>query len=311
MVIKNEHQLSAIFTEFVIDTLNGITVFDGDDKVIFCNDTAAQMFGYAISSDLYGMNFNQIITHCYNTKAGLIIDTDDVENWLASANEKRRSKNHRRFEADFQDGSWYLISEQVVNNDYLVMISVDITDKKNAENRLTEMSKELYFLATTDALTNVYNRRHFIEQVNVEQQRCQREKYGYALLMLDIDLFKDVNDNFGHACGDNVLTRTATAIKLELREYDLLGRIGGEEFAILLPNTTSASALSIAQRIRTAIENLNIKCKNNTIKITASIGIAMDENANISVEDIFLKADKLLYKAKDKGRNQVAINQEK
>lgn len=308
MAKQKTDPLDAIFAEFVINTLNGICVFDGNDKVIFTNDTAAQMFGYEDKSCLQNKYFKDVINHCYHTKTGLIIETDDLAAWLELADKKRRSKNHRRFEADLHDGSWYLISEQVVQDDCIVMISADITDKKNAESRLTQMSEELFFLATTDALTNVYNRRYFIEQAEVEQRRCRREDYGYALLMLDLDFFKNINDNYGHACGDSVLTTVADAIKSQLREYDLLGRIGGEEFAILLPNTTSATALSIAQRIRNSIENLTIECKTHSLKITASIGVALDEQANKDIEDLFLIADKLLYKAKENGRNQVAIN---
>lgn len=308
MANQKNDQLDAIFSEFVINTMNGICVFDGNDKIIFTNDTAAQMFGYEDQSCLQNKYFKEIINHCYNTKTGLIIETDDLTTWLELAYKKRRSKNHRRFEVDLHNGSWYLISEQIVHDDCIVMVSADITDKKNAENRLTEMSKELFFLATTDALTNVFNRRHFIEQAEVEQRRCRRENYGYALLMLDLDFFKSINDNYGHACGDAVLVSIADIIKEALREYDLLGRIGGEEFAILLPNTHHNSAQAIAERIRKAIESLQIECKAHTLNVTASIGVALDEKANICLEDMFLVADKLLYQAKENGRNKVAID---
>ena len=92
------------------------------------------------------------------------------------------------------------------------MITTDITDKKDTETRLSNMSKELFLLATTDALTNAFNRRHFMEKARTEQKRCQREKSGYALLMLDLDSFKAINDNYGHACGDAVLIGIAEMI---------------------------------------------------------------------------------------------------
>ena len=125
--------------------------------------------------------------------------------------------------------------------------------------------------------------------------------------MLDLDYFKSINDNYGHACGDKVLVKVAEALKLELRQYDILGRIGGEEFAILLPNTNKSSALSIAQRIRESIENLPIKYKKNTLRVTTSIGVAVDLNADKNLDELFLEADKRLYKAKENGRNLVAI----
>lgn len=301
------NQLKTIFSEFVIDTMNGIIVFDGSDRIIFCNNAAARIYGLKNTSYLHEKTFSQMATHCYHTNTGVIIDTDDLDTWLEYAKSKRRSEKYRRFEIDLHDGSWHQISEQLVDNNCIVMISTDITDKKNAEARLTEMSEELFLLATTDALTNTFNRRHFIEQSRVEQSRCQREKYGYALLMLDLDSFKAVNDTYGHACGDAVLINTVKAIKLELRDYDLLGRMGGEEFAILLPNTTRSSALAISQRIRCSIENLKIECNKHSIKATVSIGIALDDDASIDLEEIFLIADKFLYHAKENGRNQVVV----
>jgi diguanylate cyclase (GGDEF)-like protein/PAS domain S-box-containing protein len=303
----NLDQLKTIFSEFIFDTMNGIMVFDGNDQIIFCNQVIADMFGFSNHENLHGKTFNQIITHCYQSQSGLIIETDNLNTWLKYAEEKRRSENYRRFEVDLHDGRWFLISEQLVNKDCIVMISTDITDKKNAETRLTEMSAELFLLATTDALTNVFNRRHFMEQALAEQKRCQREESGYALLMLDLDSFKAINDGYGHACGDAVLTNIAKTIKLELRDYDLLGRIGGEEFAILLPNTNSASALAISQRIRCSIEHLKIEFNNQIIQVTTSIGIALDEHSEKNLEEMFLIADKFLYQAKKKGRNQVVI----
>lgn len=305
---NNTDKLIAIFSEFVTGTMNGICVFDENDKIIFSNNVAANMFGFQDHSALDGKSFEDIITHCYHNPNGLIVKTDNLDTWLTNAAEKRRSKNHRHFEVDLHNGNWYLISEQLVSNDCIVMISADITDKKNAESRLTEMSKELFFLASTDALTNTYNRRHFIEQAKIEQKRCIREHYGYSLLMLDLDFFKQINDNYGHACGDSVLTTVASTIKLELRDYDLLGRIGGEEFAVLLPNTTNSSAFTIAERIKDSIDSLAIESKGNTLNVTASIGVALDEKSDKGLEDMFLAADKLLYKAKKNGRNQVIMS---
>ena len=300
-------QLKAIFSEFVINTMNGIIVFDGKDQIIFCNNMVTQMFGITDSRYLHGKTFNQMATHCYQTKTGLIINTDDLDAWLAYASNKRRSQKYRRFEIDLHDGRWFQISEQLVQDNCIVMIATDITDKKDAESRLTKMSEELFLLATTDALTNVFNRRHFMEQALTEQKRCQREGFGYALLMLDLDSFKDINDNHGHACGDKVLTAIAKTIKLELRDYDLLGRIGGEEFAILLPNTTHSSALSISERIRCSIENLHIESDGRSVKTTVSIGVALDNNAGKNLDEMLLIADKFLYHAKENGRNQVVL----
>ena len=300
-------KLKTVFSEFIVDTMNGIMVFDEADQIIFCNRVIAEMYGLSDIHLLLGKTFNQMAAHCYHTNTGLIIETDDLSTWLEYAESKRRKQKYRRFEVDLHDGRWFQVSEQLVHESCIVMISTDITDKKNAESRLAEMSEELFLLATTDALTNVFNRRHFMEQAIIEQQRCQREKIGYALLMLDLDSFKSINDSYGHACGDTVLKTIAEMIKRELRTYDLLGRIGGEEFAVLLPNTNPASALAIFQRIRCSIEHLKIEFNNQIIQVTTSIGVALDEHSEKSLEEIFLIADKFLYQAKENGRNQVVI----
>lgn len=293
--------------EFIVHTMNGIIVFDSNDKIVFCNDAAAKLYGYNKSTELENQTFRQAITHCYNNKVGVIIDADNLEDWFEYAENIRRSEQHRRFEIDFHDGCWHLVSEQVVEDNALVVISTDITDKKKAEILLADMSKELFVLASTDALTNTSNRRHFIEQANAERRRCQREKSGYALLMLDLDYFKDINDTYGHASGDNVLIRVTQTLKSQIREYDILGRVGGEEFAILLPNITREPALEIAERIRSCVESLKFTGDCSSLKATISIGIALDEKSEKSLDDMFLVADKLLYRAKEGGRNLVAI----
>lgn len=301
-------KLKVIFAEFIVNTMNGIMVFDEDDQIIFYNQVIAEMLGASDTDVLLGKTFNQMASHCYHSQTGLIITTDSIDNWFKYAKNKRRSEKYRRFEIDLHDGRWFQISEQLVHKNCIVMISTDITDKKNAESRLTEMSQELFLLATTDSLTNIYNRRHFMEQASIEQKRCQREKAGYALLMLDLDYFKAINDGYGHACGDAVLKEVANTIKQELRTYDLLGRIGGEEFAILLSNTDKGSALTIAERVRISVANSEVKCNSQRLKATVSIGVALDHNANKSLESLFLSADKLLYQAKNNGRNQVAVD---
>ena len=304
---SKEDKLQSILNEFAINTLNGVIVFDGKDNIIFCNNAAAELYGFEHYYELQNLTFRQAITHCYQSKKGLIVDTDDLDAWFKYAEKIRRSETHRRFEIDLNNGRWHLVSEQIVDDNCIVVVSIDITDKKHAELRLAEMTKQLLVLATTDALTNTFNRRHFTEQAIIKQQQCKREQKSYALLMLDLDHFKSINDNYGHACGDKVLIEIASALKSELRPYDILGRIGGEEFAILLPSTNKSSALSIAQRIRESIENLRIKYKQNTLRVTTSIGVAVDLDTDKNLDELFLEADKRLYKAKENGRNLVAI----
>lgn len=124
-------------------------------------------------------------------------------------------------------------------------------------------------------------------------------------MLLDVDYFKQVNDNHGHPAGDRVLKFVAQAIVSALREEDILGRIGGEEFAVLLPSTDEPSAGATAERVRSAIENLRIQVGETEIMVTISIGISGFAAGDVSIEPAMVRADRALYQAKEQGRNRV------
>jgi diguanylate cyclase len=160
-------------------------------------------------------------------------------------------------------------------------------------------------LATTDFLTNACNRREFVKRAELEMQRSVRHNNALAVLMLDVDHFKAINDNHGHAGGDAVLVGLAKVIGGKLRSSDLLARIGGEEFAILLPDTTLDGATALAERIRLAVQELEIAHKDGTIRCTVSIGVTQRSPHEDQFEKVLANADSALYRAKESGRNCV------
>ena len=170
-----------------------------------------------------------------------------------------------------------------------------------------EMEQELTRLATTDPLTGVSNRRHFIEQLEMELAHVIRFGKTTAFLMVDIDHFKRVNDTHGHATGDAVLKHFAELTKQRLRRVDLLGRLGGEEFGILLPGTDSAGAVLFAERLRNYVADTPAQSGNGAVSITISIGIAMFTATDASPDSIMARADVALYQAKEYGRNRVEV----
>lgn len=170
-----------------------------------------------------------------------------------------------------------------------------------------EMEEELIRLATTDPLTGVANRRHFIEQMEMEMAHFTRFKQPAAFLMLDIDHFKSVNDTYGHATGDFVLQHFTELAQQRLRRVDLLGRLGGEEFGILLPGTDAAGAMLFAERFRNYVADTPAQSENGEISITISIGIAMFEEADSAADSIMARADLALYRAKADGRNRSVL----
>jgi len=202
------------------------------------------------------------------------------------------------------------ISEKDV--EYLMQLSSQIATTINRANVYAEILKH----ATLDALTGFYNRNQLEERIKQEVANAKRQKAPLCGIMTDIDYFKNVNDTYGHAVGDLVLKDIAKIIRGQLREYDIAGRYGGEEFSILLPFTKIDEAQKVAERLRASIENkvvdiskVNPDSDTKTIQVTISLGIyEMKEDDND--EDLLKKADKALYQAKNTGRNKVVVQNE-
>jgi len=174
---------------------------------------------------------------------------------------------------------------------------VDITD-------LIRNAEQLERLATTDVLTGLYNRRHFLTALEAEWSRFHRYYRSISVLMLDIDHFKAVNDRYGHAVGDEALKAVANACLEGKRKSDTVGRIGGEEFAVLLPETSLSRAKIVAERIRKRIAAQTLRANEVPFQVTASIGIAEASVSMSGTETLMSAADQALYQAKAEGRNR-------
>jgi len=171
---------------------------------------------------------------------------------------------------------------------------------------ITYLVNQLESLATTDPLTGIANRRHFLERVNSEMDRSARINMSNALVMYDIDLFKKVNDIYGHAAGDYILCAVVDTIRKQLRSYDILARYGGEEFMIFTPSIDDDLLYKFANRLCRAIENSVYIYKNIHIPVTASFG-AVQVNRGDNFDDALIAVDEAMYKAKHNGRNQVVV----
>jgi diguanylate cyclase (GGDEF)-like protein len=173
--------------------------------------------------------------------------------------------------------------------------------------RITSYMSEILHLATTDMLTGIPNRRSFYESGAVELARARRYTRPLTLLMLDADNFKQVNDTYGHAAGDAVLKALAAALRSSIRETDVLARLGGEEFGILMPETAVPHAAGLAERLRSAIALLPVPVEDRAVSVTVSIGVAPVPNHTSGIEHAMRIADELLYQAKQRGRNCVVV----
>jgi diguanylate cyclase (GGDEF)-like protein len=173
---------------------------------------------------------------------------------------------------------------------------------------LKRAKEKLLQLATTDELTGIANRRYFMDRLNSEFDRAKRYESKYSILMIDIDFFKSINDNYGHKGGDKVLQSAAAVMKKSLRTSDLIGRVGGEEFSVILPETETKAAIFIAERLRSRVEGTVVKHNDEEILITVSIGVSQSRNGDQSVDDIYVRSDSAMYNAKKNGRNRVESN---
>ncbi len=183
---------------------------------------------------------------------------------------------------------------------HFIAVTEDISARKRQE-------QELKRLATTDALTGLLNRRVFLDEVAQELQRYRRHGHEGALLMLDLDHFKRVNDRYGHALGDEVLVRVSAALRERLRLTDRIGRLGGEEFAVLLPETGPEGALALAQALREAVGAQRVPTPDGPLGVTVSIGLSAFAPGETDAGPLLGRADRALYRAKDQGRNRVVV----
>jgi diguanylate cyclase (GGDEF)-like protein len=207
----------------------------------------------------------------------------------------------------------------VVYDEVVGMISVQ-TDQPEAYNedtgrilsRIAEQAavalenSRLYELATVDGLTHLLVRRHFDLRLEEEWERALRYGGHFAAGILDLDDFKELNDRYGHPAGDWMLRAAANTVNKNMRAADLAGRYGGEEFAFLLPRTTLAEACTVAERIRSDIEDLVVEHSGAVLQVRASIGVAAYPESGVrDVDELIARADEALYQAKGAGKNRV------
>jgi two-component system, cell cycle response regulator len=195
------------------------------------------------------------------------------------------------------------------NDSFLLAQLSTMVRIKQLQDELKAKMTELDRLASTDALTGLYNRRFFYQRFEEEIARAGRNASSMCLIYLDIDHFKAINDSYGHLSGDLVLQQVARIMTRMLRRSDVLGRIGGEEFMILLPETAGLQGQRIAERLRKRVEQTPFLCKDIQIEVTVSLGVYFTADPiSIGADDLVSRADAALYEAKEGGRNRVIFH---
>lgn len=232
------------------------------------------------------------------------VHPDDVEATVAAGSRLARGETVLGFENRYvcKDNTWRWLqwnSVPLTKAGLIYCVVQDVTDRKR-------MEQDLIRLATIDSLTGICNRHHFLDRAAQEIKRARRYGHGgLALLMMDLDHFKNVNDRHGHEAGDKVLSGMASTVLDLLRESDVMGRLGGEEFAVLLVEAGGGEAVSVAERLRATLAQSPVKINGSSVSYTVSIGVASLTASDKDVEDLLRRADQALYRAKRLGRDRV------
>lgn len=277
----------------------GYHSLDTQGRILRMNATELDWMGYRLT-DLVGRPYTDLLTDTSRARFAVAFPL-----FLAQGHIE-----HVEMELIRQDGSLLpvSVSGSAIRDEQGAIVATrstvfDLSERKRLEAQLEQ-------LARTDALTGLSNRRDFEDRALHELQRARRLDRPLTLLMLDVDHFKQVNDRHGHAAGDQVLQAVAKVCRTQLRDFDLLARLGGEEFAVLLPEAGLVDGLDVAERLRQAIEAAPLgEAAGQEIRCTVSIGLAVRSDSDESVAPLLVRADQALYAAKRAGRNRVAASE--
>lgn len=272
----------------------GLAVVGLDGRFNRVNERLCEITGYP-ADELETLTFQEI-THPDDLGA----DLDQVERLLAGESDSYEME--KRYFTKEGHLIWIMLSASLVRehdgapHHFLAQIQ-DISQRKRMESKLVE-------LADKDGLTGLLNRRRFDDELGRQVKRSLRYGEEAALLMLDVDNLKEINDSFGHITGDKVVRCVASAIAARVRATDIVARIGGDEFGIILLNVGEAEAAGVANEVKSAVRD---HCAHDGLNVTVSVGIAHLDGGTTEAQEALARADAALYEAKDKGRNEVSI----
>jgi diguanylate cyclase (GGDEF)-like protein/PAS domain S-box-containing protein len=306
MKIEQELRVSNARLKAIFDNAGtGIVIRDCNENLIDANPAYLEMIGYSKEeveklSDIVHSDDYSEVNRLFNDMIEGKYTFDKSEIRYVDKNEQVK---YLEVTSTFIPGTEYTPAS-------IVRVVNDITEAKEKEEELIRAKSEADKLAATDFLTGLLTRRAFTERLEEEFQRAIREKTHLCVIMVDVDHFKSINDIHGHQVGDLVLQKLTKCLSKVLRAYDFIGRHGGEEFLVCLPNTKLEQGVKIAERMRKAVSELKISLLylKDPIKLTASFGVASHiPSASDTPDKLISLADRAMYDAKESGRNKVCI----
>lgn len=291
----------------LLETTNAmVAIYDPDDKLCFANSAFRDAF-YLADGEIIA--WPDIMRRNFALNRGTILKTDDIEAWILSVESRRGKTTNRTFEMDLHDGRWFWVKETVQPNGWMLFVGLNITSVRTDEREL-RMDRDYAVKAShTDDLTGVSNRRHIFDlMADAIAGATARDGQGGCACLLDIDHFKQINDRFGHQMGDRVLSGFARTIRDAVRLADGFGRVGGEEFLLIMPGVNLSEGVAIVTRAFEKLDESQLIPHAPDRRITFSAGLTVMTPTD-TPEAVYRRCDEKLYAAKDGGRNQLQIHE--
>lgn len=289
-----------------------VAVYDQDDRLRFAN--AAFCAAWHIADDERPL-WSDLMRRNFAGRRGTVIAADDFEAWLRSVLGRRGKTGFRAFETDLHDGRWLWMTETMHADGWMLCVASDITSLRPDERELRQARDMAIKVSQTDDLTGIASRRFVMSKLEALVKTTPAPSAAPTgniasvgcIAVLDIDNFKYINDRFGHSIGDAVLKHFAETIQRLVRKTDVLGRVGGEEFVLVLPNTTTWDAEAILSRMLGEVRQSRPVREQASFRYTFSAGLA-SARAGDDPADLYRRADLALYAAKMRGRDQIGID---
>lgn len=278
-----------------------VALFDEQDVLQYANPSFCHAYGVAEGEQLSWAN---LMRRNHAQREGSLIETDDIETWLHQVSARRGKLPVRSFEADLCDGRWIWMTETLLHNGWMLCQACDVTQLRHDERALRQALQRAVRDKQTDTLTQISSRSHILRLLQRDLKRLAVSGRPLCLAVLDLDHFKQINDQYGHPFGDRVLVNFAARVQRQLRRSDRFGRLGGEEFLLILPDLQPHDATTVLTRLCEDIAQPVSLGEQPVFRYTVSIGLTLahpDETA----DRVYARADRALYLAKQGGRNRV------
>jgi diguanylate cyclase (GGDEF)-like protein len=273
---------------------SGLLILNNDMRAVYSNPALHKMFKSLSPEQIRQKKprYSELLESARSASAV------EMDNYVARRLAWVKSGNPAPTDLTMSDGKVLRCHVAILPDGGRMLTYSDVTD-------IVRNAQELERLATTDGMTGIYNRRHFLTLADREWSRAKRYRRPLSLLMIDIDFFKAINDTYGHQMGDRMISHLAGLARDCKRDTDVLARIGGEEFALLLPETTLDQANLVAERLRCEVAGRPLGAADMSVAATVSIGVAAADTSMVEFLQLMKAADQALYEAKRAGRNRV------